>query len=453
MQRLILLMIVVATTFDFLARGDSWERFAVLPREAKFVGELLGAIAVVAVAAVGARSRFQFVRPAYWLAFAALLFIVVCGVIVNDVDVGPIFAGIRGYCRAIPWFFVAAVYAFTEPEVKKQLHLLLVVSLLQVPLAIEQRIRTMYFGKGSSATLNFSGDFTTGTFANSATLSIFMMSGMCLLVALLVRKKVSMARFAILFPVLLVPTLINETKATVFLLPLGLMVAFIAAAMPGRRLRAFINGSALVLVVGMVFVPVYNQFRSESQPGILEFLMDPEVAEEYLWKKEEIGTAREKPAGRIDSIVVPLRHLSEDPAHLAFGFGVGNATDSALGSAFVGRYADVFAPFMTTAFARIVLELGVLGLSLVLALMWMIYRDCRVVANLDDGILGALGAALAGITAVMVVTLVYRDLTNQMSMSFLFWFYAGLVSAHRMRASIAMRQHERTVEGSLVGGR
>jgi len=133
------------------------------------------------------------------------------------------------------------------------------------------------------------------------------------------------------------------------------------------------------------------------------------------------------------------------------GYGVGNATDSALGKKFTGQYFDLFAPFMTTAFARIVLELGVFGLLLVLALMWMVYRDCRVVANLDDGVVGSLGAALAGITVVIVVTFVYRDLMNQMSMSFLFWFYAGLVSAHRMRVTISMRHRERTDSSSSVG--
>jgi hypothetical protein len=193
----------------------------------------------------------------------------------------------------------------------------------------------------------------------------------------------------------------------------------------------------------MVFVPVYNQLRSENQPGILDFITEPELAEQYLWKKEDVGTTSEKAAGRVDSIVVPLKRLSADPARLAFGFGIGNASESALGAAFSGTYGDLFAPFMTTAFARIVLELGVLGLALVLGLMWMILQDCRVVARSDVGLFGALGAAIAGVTAVIFLSMIYRDLTSQISMSFLFWFYAGLVSAYRMRVSRAAVQQAR----------
>jgi len=431
-QGLLLVMIVVATTFDFLAGGDSWGRLALLPREAKLVADLFGAIALAAVAVVGTRNSFRFVRPAYWVIFGALVVVVVCGIIVNNVEAGPIVAGLRGYLRAMPWFFVAAIYSFTDPDIKKQLQVLLAIGLLQVPLAIEQRIKSLYAGMGAGQ-VNYTGDFTTGTMPTSHSLSIFMIAGMCMLVAMYSRGLLRSRQFIPLFILFLVPIVINETKATIVLLPVGVLVTFIAAARAGRKLRAALIGCLVVVLGVAVFVPVYDSLRSEGQPGITEFLTEPELAEQYLWKKEDVGTTREKPAGRMDAVLVTLRHLSADPATLAFGYGIGNASDSALGAGFAGRYFMLFEPFMTNAFARITLELGLTGFGLVLTLMWMVYRDGRVVARLEDGAMGAIGAAMAGITAVFVVVIAYRDVTGQMSLSFVYWFYAGLVSAHRMR--------------------
>ena len=105
---------------------------------------------------LGTRNRFQFVRPQYWIVFGALVITIICGILVNSVDSGPVFAGIRTYLRAIPWFLVPAVYAFSNEQVAAQLRTLLVVALLQVPFAIQQRMTSIEQGKAT-------GDFTSGT--------------------------------------------------------------------------------------------------------------------------------------------------------------------------------------------------------------------------------------------------------------------------------------------------
>ena len=46
------------------------------------------------------------------------------------------------------------------------------------------------------------------------------------------------------FPPLLTPTLINETKGTLVFVPIGLIVTFLAAADPRRRIRALLTAVA-----------------------------------------------------------------------------------------------------------------------------------------------------------------------------------------------------------------
>ena len=79
------------------------------------------------------------------------------------------------------------------------------------------------------------------------------------------------------------------------------------------------------------------------------------------------------------------------------------------------------------------MELGVTGLMLVLTLMWLVYSDALVVARRDEGLRGSMAAGWAGATAVFIICIPYTELIGMTSLSFLFWYFAGLVAAERMR--------------------
>ncbi len=160
MNSLVLFMIFVATTVGYLVRMDA------LPQVTKYLPEIISAFTFLLVAILGTRNRFQFVRPAYWFTFGALTAVIICGVLVNSVPSGPLFAGVRAYLRALPFFFLPAVYAFSERQIRSQLLLLFALSALQVPIAVWQRMQTAAIG-------GFSGDRTAGTVLLSGVLSIF----------------------------------------------------------------------------------------------------------------------------------------------------------------------------------------------------------------------------------------------------------------------------------------
>ena len=93
MQALTIAMFVVVTMCEFFAQGDHWGRWAFLPRFAQYLPELFGLAAIIIVILLGTRNRFQFVRPQYWIVCGALVVTIICGILVNGVDSGPIFAG------------------------------------------------------------------------------------------------------------------------------------------------------------------------------------------------------------------------------------------------------------------------------------------------------------------------------------------------------------------------
>jgi hypothetical protein len=430
MQNVTLFMIVAVTTLEFFSRGDHWGRFRVLPGMVGYIPELLGMLAALYFIFMGVQTRFKNIRAAYWLIFAAIVLSMLCGIIANHVGPGPTFAGIRNYLRAVPWFLVPAVFAYSDKQIKQQLLLLLAVGFLQIPFAIEQRIKT---GVNLMGFVAVTGDWTVGTLVLSPTLTIFLIGSICIAAGYFVRKQIKPIVFLVLFFALLTPTMINETKVTLVILPLGLLITFWCAA--DARVRGRQIFMAILFLGGFlaVFVPTYNAFMEGREYGVTigDFFFKKENTERYLSTGKGIGVQGE--VGRADSVVIPLKELAKDPVTLAFGYGIGNATESALGHQFTGRYYETFKPFLITGFARMVLEMGLIGLALIIGLHMLIFKDCVAVARYGTGLRRGLAAGWAGVTMIMLVTIPYIDTIIMTSLCYLFWYFSGLIAAERVR--------------------
>ncbi len=437
MQLLTLFMIFTVTILDFLAQGDKFKEWRIFPGSVSYTVELLGAIALVYVVAAGVRSRFEGVRSTYWVLFGALALVMLCGIVVNGVGSGPIIAGLRTYMRALPWFFLPMVYAYSEDNLRIQLRLLLVICLIQVPIAIRQRIQTADDQYGFVA---ITGDWTSGTLGDSGILCLFLVAAVAVMVAFYERRQLTLLQVIPLFLLILLPTTINETKAMVVFLPLALLTSFAYAAPRQTRNRRMVVGVTLVLLFGAMFVPVYDALNKDREYGVSlgEFFSREENLKAYLATGAEVGT--EKDVGRVDALLVPLKQLSADPVNLMFGYGIGNASDSSLGQAFSGRHAATFRPFLQTAFSRFELEIGLLGCGLLLCIYWLIFQDCRMVARYGGVVHGALAAGWTGVMALMTLATFYSKVEVFPSMGFLFWYFSGVIAAERMRIALQQRR-------------
>ena len=421
MQIVVLSLLVVATTIEYIV-AQGW-----LPPPTRYLIELYGAGVLVYVVAAGSRDRFRFVRPAYWFLFGTVVLTMVCGVLANGVAPGPIFAGLRTYARAIPFFFLPAVVRFSSRQIQVQLRLMLAILVAQLPLAIHQRRSTLALG-------GITGDTTMGTLMNSSSLSVALVGGIAVLMGFYLRKRVRFRTLCVFFVLLVIPTTINETKGTFVLLPIALLTTFMVAAKPGTRGKNIFLACLFLCLFGAIFIPIYNRLiLVRAYPvSIQEMFTDPRHLEAYMSKPNaEIGTTQE--VGRVDSIIVPLRLLSKEPSQLVFGLGIGNASPSALGPKFTGRYNYLIGRFLTTSFAVIVSELGILGLLVVLGLYWQVYCDSRIVAASPDPIMGGIALGWTGVMVMMALCIAYKDFISFAPISVLFWYFSGLVAAARMR--------------------
>lgn len=398
-----------------------------LPRLLKLMPEALSAFALLTVVAYGVRDRFRYVRPAYWFAFAGMALCLACGAVANAVDAGPVVTGLRNYVRALPFFLLPAVYAFSDRQLRTQLLFVLLLCLPQLPLAISQRNEALSWG-------NTSGDDVVGTLLLSGTLSLFLICVACVLASFYLRKRLPLRWFLPMFILVLLPTAINETKVTVIILPVALLVTFIVGAEPRARLRSLLLGTVMVTVFGAIFVPIYDYYIVQREHGstLAEFFTDPSQVDSYMGTGADIGATK---VGRTDAIVVPLRVSARDPVHFAFGLGMGNATGSPLGTAFAGEHADRLEPFVKSSASLLILEAGVLGMLIALFVNWATFQDARVVALRDRGFAGALAAGWAGAAVTIALGTFYANLIAHEAIAYLFWYFAGVVAAQRMRRS------------------
>lgn len=425
MQLMVLALFVVVTCAPYASSLGA-------PRALAFAPELMSALILAYVLVAGpSRRRFHLVGPKYWLLFGALSAIIIAGIINGGASSGPILSALRFYLRAMPLFFLPAVCDFSEEQLQRQLKLLMYLGLLQLPIAAYQRWVIWSEGR-------FTGDPVTGTLLDSGVLSIFLICAALIASGLMLRGRLSKRWYVVLLLALLLPTTINETKVTVFYLPIGLFIAFTVGAQPGKRLKAASWTVALLAIFGAIFIPVYSYFETNdpyaSRNSITDLLGNQKYMEKYLnGGVKGVGSTKDKDIRRGDALRVPMEYLARDPITLSLGLGLGSVSPSQLGSRFEGQYYELFQDFLLTSFSYFVLEIGLLGLAALVLLYWFLLRDALVVARSDDTVVGATAVGWTGVVVLMCISLTYAEVHLADSLSYLFWYFSGLIAARRVQ--------------------
>jgi hypothetical protein len=427
MQVFLLVVFGCLLSCDFLVKALD------LPNILHFVPEACSAVIMLYVIVEGTRQRFALVAPKYWLAFGSFALLIVCGVINNGTGSGTILSGMRFYLRAMPFFFLPAVLPVSEQQLKRQLQWLLALSFLQLPVAIYQRWHVLDEGR-------YTGDEVRGTLMDSGILSIFLICVVLVLSGFLVRNRISRLTYAAVGFVLLIPTVINETKGTLVMLPVTLIFMLIMSAPAGKRLRY--TGIATLGLAGFIafFIPVYNMMEVhnpyKNERDITNYFTDQKQLNRYM-SSNAVGVGTTKDVRRNEAISVPFQYLTSDPARLAFGLGIGAASPSNFSKNFEGPYFRLFKNFEITSITFYELEFGMLGLLLIAVLFWMVLSDTLAVSRRDTGLVGALAAGWTGVIAMTALGLAYTIFHEFAAVTFLGWYFTGVICARRVSLSLA----------------
>ena len=152
-------------------------------------------------------------------------------------------------------------------------------------------------------------------------------------------------------------------------------------------------------------------------------------------QKKGVGAGTTKEGGRADAVKVPLEYLSREPIRLMFGLGLGNASHSQLAQGFTGEYYQLFKNVAITSAGVFLLEIGLLGTGTAFLFYWLIFRDALVVARHDQGLRGPLAIGWTGVVVVFALATFYKGIHGFESLSYLFWYFSGLVAARRIQLS------------------
>jgi hypothetical protein len=407
-----------AVTFAAYLAGD----LRIIPGSLKFLPELCSAMALVVVVARlvnGVRVRLDW---RYGLFLCLLLFIISFGFFAQSVDAGPIVGGLRFYLKALPFLLLPAVYSFTERQVKVQAMWLFLLMAVQVPLAFYQKYFTW-------RTHWNTGDGIYGSVLTSGALSLLMLCGIAALVAMYLRDKLRLLPFVFGVGFLLAPTTINETKITILLLPLVMLVPALFMPRGQSAIRKLVPIVVTGAAAAISFVAVYAYFAQFYHDGmpLMQFFQDKKTLENYLYNKANKQAAHD--LGRFDTLVFAYRRLEQDPLVFGFGVGAGNASTSAMKD-FEGKYAKYYKAYGVgyTQVGYWMWELGFAGVLAYLFFFFVAFRDAVFLARSNSSF-SPVGQAWATILVIYGIALGYQASFGMDSLLYPFWFYSGLCAS------------------------
>ena len=420
MKFIVILLFVSIFLVDYL-----FKELGVVSRHVALLPDLLSVLAMCLIVIRFLVTKQLEVHLKYWLFFAILGLHLFLGIILNTVSTGAVFSGLRTYFRYLPFFLVPAVYEFSNDDLKMQLKFLLMLALLQFPLVIYQRF-FQYAGKNS-------GDDIAGTLILSSHLSIVLISAMAITFAFYLKKRLSVKTLVVILILLFIPTTLNETKGSLFLMPLAVIIPAVLIGDVHRRFATV----APVLLMGVLlfgaFVMLYNQSLGQTRDrSITEFFAEG-GAKEYLYKEATGKGSVIEEIGRVDSMVLAFKKLSVDVGKLGFGLGIGNVSES-FSKVLEGEYSKQYAHMLPqlTSVSFLLWETGLIGVILVVAGCYLVFADARYLSK-SDSTYGALALGWAAIVGIYVVSLGYKNLVTPGVIGYSFWYFSGCVAAARLR--------------------
>ena len=272
--------------------------------------------------------------------------------------------GIRVFLKFVPLFYLFYIYGLQKKEEKLEqlFFFLFALCFLQIPFAIYQY--------GEYAWTD-SGDNIVGLMPNNGsgivTLYLFLFIGFA--ATLYKRKIISKSLFIVISVLLLIPTLINETKVIVVLAPLT-AVYYLMIGSKGIKIKDIIVWIAVGGVALYVFDYLYMVFWSDQGVSILsrDFVVN------YLFgdfTTSYQGIVVKQTSSRGAMMLLTFSLMASDYLRFFFGYGFGSTSDSVFnggaGPLFVqyGDYVDEFNMLPT-----VLLDIGFVGfIVLVVALV------------------------------------------------------------------------------------
>ena len=414
-----------------------------LPRLFTWLPEFFYAIIAMIITARIIEKKTISIPIKYWLIFICFIYIVIAGIIINEISTLTVIAGIRVYFKFIPIFLLPLAFDYSINDLKKQFLALLLLGILQLPVSIWQKF-----------ILEAHNDLVSGTLNSSNALSIMMISIILMLLTFYLRKLIRLRTLTILLIVLFLPATLNETKVTPILLTAGFiaLLLIMRKEITFKKFAVFSTGGFLLL---SMFILIYNALYSgEDDSTFSENLTnknynfhDYKADSRAIFNTDSIVVGEQKnlPAstsetGRIDSILIPLDILSnKDFIKLIFGLGIGNVSSAGANSTY--NHLTTLKGNQTTL-ALLLWETGIFGAFTFTLLLIFFSRDAYLLAR-DSSKWRTFSSGWFAISIVLLITLGYNNLFTFDELTALYMYFSGIIilKRHATLKSLKKKTH------------
>ncbi|MBP9500643.1 MAG: hypothetical protein KBF17_00635 [Candidatus Promineofilum sp.] len=223
-------------------------------------------------------------------------------------------------------------------------------------------------------------------------------------------------------------SILSITKFYLIGLILMLGVAALIQIIWSGKLRQFLVFHLLFIVIGAVFLPIYNNFLvQQGMSTIQEFLQDDKL-EAYLFTVNE-NVGGNYYLGRGQSIVYGWQQIQRDSVTTMFGHGLGSRSNSSfLGIGGIRYQDDVYGGVSSSGLGTWIQEYGLIGLMVFLLIVVLInMRLFKITRRITDPYQLSLTYGLILFTSCLPVWLFYIDLTVASAMAILYCVSLGYI--------------------------
>lgn len=373
--------------------------------------------------------------------------------VINRVPVAQLLVGLRNYVPYIGIALIVVYGGFQSGFVRKLVRVLLIIALIQVPVAIYQHfvigparvaIRGAVGRSDEAIVGTFGGSIVTGGYTGE--MAAFLVMAIILVVALWRERQLRGWIALVLALFLLTPVFLAETKIALLLLPILSLVAFGTdlRKSPMTALVGLFGATVLMAAVGGVYAYKYWQSGDDAAQQLL-YSFDPDfmVTPDH---RGRVGTIVHWYQANVDA---------EQYVGSLIGHGVASSLEGSstigLGSA-VRKYG---LGLDAHAMSRLLWDGGLLALLLFAALC---VRTAYVASKLrkDSAIQpqdrAGLTFALVAIVAMFLMLPYQMSVLGGSAMQFIFWFVVGYVEYMR-RLQSARYLPDQCVTPTATNGR
>lgn len=412
----IYVMLISLFLFEWLS-----DPFGILPRQLTWTKDLVILILLLRALILMVERKRTLRTPVD----VVLGLFVLAGCVSCLINSTPLIVAALGFRHALKYilFFYVFVYSdFEERFLRRLILVILLIAFVQIPIAIAEyslwRPSLMALGRAM-----IRPDFVTGTLprGSSGTLSLFLVSAMCILIGFGMYCKNIRIRALMLTPFLFIPLPFALSRATFLFLPLGVLYLLVKNA-GHRTILRFAYGVVLFLV----FFSIVYLTPHLVKYDVGDWLLDPRFV--YMEQAGPPESGRE--LGRITGIRFVADHLKGQPYGLLLGVGPGMWSESYFPS-FTGEIWDTFSSLEYRApgrnqITRTLSEFGLVGLILYFLLVYKVYRMNQVLfKKVNDTYWKAVSFGFSGIIFLYVVASIYIPLLYWNASAFVFWTLAG----------------------------